>query len=171
MKSTAYIYSYERKKWNDNIGSPVKIKNHLTKHYYYNYFQGNTKHPNLDCLQNKSYSFIENYFSVHRGGFIDIIKNFRSYNTVNYYNNEEIDYDCTEFFNYSQFIWPLKTTSDCYCLFKATSISIYGNESESWNLKLCSAFIVYENQEFFKQVLQSDGNQATIPMLINKILK
>jgi hypothetical protein len=38
-------------------------------------------------------------------------------------------------------------------------------------LKLCSAFIVYENQEFFKQVLQSDGNQATILMLFNKILK
>jgi hypothetical protein len=79
MKSAEY-----RKKSNDNIGSPVKIKNHLTKHYYYDYFQGNTKHPNLDCLQNKSYSFIENYFSVHRGGFIDIIKNFRSHNTVNY---------------------------------------------------------------------------------------
>ena len=38
-------------------------------------------------------------------------------------------------------------------------------------MKLCSAFIVYENQEFFKQVLQSDGNQTTIPMLIDKILK
>jgi hypothetical protein len=77
----------------------------LTKHYYYDYFQGNKKRPNLDCLQKKSYEYIENYFSVHRIGFIDIIKNFRSYNTVNYFNNEEIDKDCTEFFNYSQFIW------------------------------------------------------------------
>ncbi len=57
-------------------------------------------------------------------GFIDTIKKFRSYNTVNYYNNEEIDYYCTEFFNYSQFIWPIKTTSDGNCLFHATSISI-----------------------------------------------
>ncbi len=102
---------------------------------------------------------------------IFIWKNFRSYNTVINYNNEETDYDCTEFLNYFQFIWPLKTTSDGNCLFHATSISIYRNESESWNLKLCSAFIFYENQEFFIQVLQSDGNQATIPMLINKILK
>jgi hypothetical protein len=131
MKSIAYIYSYERIKSNDKLGSPVKIKNHLTKHYYYDYFQGNSKHPNLDSLQNKSYAYIENYFSVHRSGFIDTIKKFRSYNTVNYYNNEEIDYNCTEFFNYSQFIWPIKTTSDGNCLFHATSISIYGNESES----------------------------------------
>ncbi len=66
---------------------------------------------------------------------------------------------------------PIKTTSDGNCLFHAKSISIYGNESESWNLKFCSALIVYKNQEIFKQVLRSDGYQATIPMLIYKILK
>ena len=66
---------------------------------------------------------------------------------------------------------PIKTTSDGNCLFHAKSISIYGNESESWNLKFCSALIVYKNQEIFKQVLRSDGNHATILMLIYKILK
>ncbi len=66
---------------------------------------------------------------------------------------------------------PIKTTSDGNFLFHAKSISIYGNESESGNFKFCSAFIVYKNQEIFKQVLRSDGNHATILMLIYKILK
>ena len=43
------------------------------------------------------------------------------------------------------------------------------NQSHSWNLKLCSAFIVYENQEFFKKVLQADGNTTSVPELIEKI--
>ena len=90
---------------------------------------------------------------------------------INNYNNEVIDYQCTEFFDYAQFIWPIKTTGDGNCLFHATSISIYGNECQSWNLKLCSAFIVHENQEFFKQILQSEGNETSIAMMIQKILK
>ena len=53
MKSTAFMYSYESQKSNDKLHSSLNIKNHLSKHYYYDYFQSDQKHPNLNCLQKK----------------------------------------------------------------------------------------------------------------------
>ena len=87
------------------------------------------------------------------------------------FTNQEIDHTCVELYNYAQNIWPVKTTGDGNCLFHAISNSVYGNESQSYNLKLCSVFIVYENQDFFQNVLKSDGDSTTIPELIDKILK
>jgi hypothetical protein len=63
------------------------------------------------------------------------------------------------------------TTEDGNCLFHAVSNSIYGNDTQSFNLKFCSAFIVYQNQQFFQQVLQADGNTTPIPDLMIKMLK
>ena len=90
---------------------------------------------------------------------------------ISFYDNQQIDYRCAEFFNYSQYIWPLVTTEDGNCLFNAISNSIYGNEMQSHNLKLCSAFIVFENQSFFQKVLEADGNTTTVSSLIAKMLK
>ena len=57
------------------IDSPVKIPNQFTKHYYTDYFPADKIHPDIQCLQSKSFNYVENYFSVHRNEILNIIRN------------------------------------------------------------------------------------------------
>ncbi len=104
-------------------------------------------------------NYIENYFSIHQSGFIDIIKNFRSYNTVNYYNNEEIDYDGTEFFNYSQFIWLHRMVIANFMLhqFQYMEMKVYHGTLNYVQLLLLTRTKIFSNKFSNRMVIKQQS--------------
>lgn len=121
----------------------------------------------LKPISKKDYNCIFNYFSTHRNDIIEKIRIIRNAPNV-YYTNEIIDSNCDFILNYTTNAYAIQTTADGNCLFHAISIALFGNESQTYNIKLCTAFIIYDNQEFFRRVLQADGNVYTIEKMIEE---
>ncbi len=59
-----------------------------------------------------------------------MVKTIRSYNFIHSYTTQLIDSKCDFLYNYTKYLYPLETSSDGNCLFHATSISIYGDQSQ-----------------------------------------
>jgi hypothetical protein len=168
MNSTAHIYEYEvDKKKNDQIlpATSVNLPSMFVE------ATNPTEHPNIQAISGKKFDCIEKYFTEHRATIINMVKTIRNYNFIHSYTIQLIDSKCDFLYNYTKYLYPLETSSDGNCLFHATSISIYGDQSQSFNLKLCAAFIIYENQDFFKKVFEADGNIITIPYMVENVIK
>ena len=63
------------------------MPNYVSKSYYTDYFT-DVIHPCIHSLQSKAFQFIKNYFCIHQADIGNIIRNFKNYNMINYYENE-----------------------------------------------------------------------------------
>jgi hypothetical protein len=75
------------------------------------------------------------------------------------HNNMVIEPKKTEFFERCKgFVncAVIKTTGDGDCLFHAISLSIFGNEERTDDIKICTVFILLEYQKFFTSFLAAD---------------
>ena len=151
MKSTAYLYSYEKKQNSDRQNE-----------------QNDQIPANIMEISNKSYDHISCYFNHHRQEIIAMIQSIRSASIMSY-NQQTIDNAFDFIHQHTSYSFPVKTTADGNCLFHSISIALYGDESQTFNIKLCAAFIVFENQEFFREVLRSDGDDHSVQHLVTKI--
>jgi hypothetical protein len=126
----------------------------------------NSMFPKLESISGTSYVFIENCFVLHRKAIIQMIQYIR-HPRINYYNDQQIDDKWNFVFNYSSSCYPILTTNDGDCLYHAVSISLFGDQSHTFCIKLCAAFIVNEYKDFFMNVLTTNCDAFT--SLPNKI--
>ena len=60
----------------------------------------------------------------------------------------------------------VQTIGDGNCLYNSISMSIFGNNSMSLNIKLASVFILLEYDEYLKQILDKTGAPYTYEKLV-----
>lgn len=119
-------------------------------------------------INDKNFSFIKFYISNNYFILTELSKFFRSFNSLSYYNGQEIDLlqnDILQKWNAYQAV-SLKTTGDGNCLYNAVSLSIFGNEDWSLDIKLCMIFILIENESFFRDLIKKFKYEESFERLV-----
>ena len=108
---------------------------------------------------------------LNKHQFIDLVKFFRNQKLIFYYN-QSIDYNFSALVElYSKAYRSISTSPDGNCLFNAVSINLFGNEIHSFNIKLVSAFILFEYEHFFRFYLERFGFHFNFESLILNTIK
>lgn len=119
-------------------------------------------------INDKNFSYIKLYVSNKYFILSELTNFFRSFNGYRYYNGQDIDLlqnDILQKWNAYQAV-SLKTTGDGNCLYNAVSLSIFGNEDWSLDIKLCMVFILIENESFFRDLIKKFKYEESFERLV-----
>jgi hypothetical protein len=121
MRCISFLYSYEvnKDKTEDNDKEPVDIKIPP---------QIINDSPKYTDLSGMKYPEIKTFFAKHYSKMCDLVNNVRSTNPA-IFINQSIDFNCSFLYNYAPDHNAITTTGDGNCLFNATAISMFGDET------------------------------------------
>ncbi|RNA05851.1 Chromo domain [Brachionus plicatilis] len=109
-------------------------------------------------------------FYINNNYFIlsELTNFFRTFNGLSYYSGQDIDLlqsDILQKWNAYQAV-SLRTTGDGNCLYNAISLSIFGNEDWSLDIKLCMIFILIENENYFRDLIKKFRYEESFERLV-----
>ncbi len=129
--------------------------------------------PSLDLShlinkQEKTFRVIKLIFETYRPQLIELISFFRTCEYLFICNNLLLKDEENHHFVSTKLVncMVVQTLGDGNCLYNSISMSIFGNNSMSLNIKLASVFILLEYDQYFKQILNKTGAPYTYEKLV-----
>jgi hypothetical protein len=122
----------------------------------------------LTYIEQKSISFnnVKKKFFEMKNTLDEFVLFLRNIHKFTEFKGQEIYDEFKKILNLNEDLYPVYNSSNGNCLYNSISILLFGNEDFFFIIKICSIFILFEYEFFFKHVIHAFDREVTFEKFI-----
>ena len=117
-----------------------------------------------------SFNFIKKSFNESKQILNEFFQKIRNLSLIKY-SNQDINEPNRKKLQLSDDYYPIDSTGNGNCLYNSISILLFGNEELYYLIKICSIFIILENETFFNHLIYCFKFELEYEKFIKKTCK
>jgi hypothetical protein len=169
-KKTNEFSSEKKKEFDEEKSNKNEQEMSEDEHFQnQNAFLKTTVLPFIQANHN-SYTLLKNKFSENEMLFKNLIDKIKNIVPKTDYNGQCFYQESKESLNLTNDLFPINNTDDPKdygnCLYNTFSLILFGVEEFFFIIKLCSIFVLLENEDFFKKVMKTLKYEYSFEKLI-----